>query len=61
VHVQRGYRLNRFRKEGTDMDMHRAVDVVKAMNRTKLVTVFLHDIHSSLKTIIRDGTMRQLR
>jgi hypothetical protein len=27
VHVQRGYRLSRFRKEGTDMDMHR--DVMK--------------------------------
>jgi hypothetical protein len=23
VHAQRGYRFSRFRKEGTDMDMHR--------------------------------------
>jgi hypothetical protein len=25
VHVQRGYRLSRFRQEGTDMDMHRDI------------------------------------
>jgi hypothetical protein len=25
VHVQRGYRFRRFRKEGTDMDMHREI------------------------------------